>query len=260
MNKRTSKRLRFNDWDWTSRMEVELELAKIDASPQRILVLTVAATVLVALICAALISPWALLIGIAVPLIVRGEIGRRARKARDDFAEQLPDSLEVMASALRAGHSLVGSMAVVVDEAPEPSRGEFERVVTDEQLGIPLDETLELTARRMDNRDMEQVAVVALLQREAGGNMAEVLDRVIENIRGRQEVIRLIRTLTAQGRLSRWILSLLPVAVLLGMLVLNPDYMQPLFHETIGQVALVLAAISVFIGSLFINKIVKIKV
>ena len=80
-------------------------------------------------------------------------------------------------------------------------RDEFRRIVTDEQLGIPLDETLEVTARRMDSRDMEQVAVVALLQRDAGGNMAEVLDRVIENIRARQEVLRLVRTLTAQGRL-----------------------------------------------------------
>ena len=132
-------------------------------------------------------------------------------QARDAFADQLPDNLEVLASALRAGHSLVGAMSVVVEEAPEPSKEEFRRIVTDEQLGIPLDETLEVTARRMDSRDMEQVAVVALLQRDAGGNMAEVLDRVIENIRARQEVLRLVRTLTAQGRLSRWILSLLPV-------------------------------------------------
>lgn len=187
-------------------------------------------------------------------------ISRRARKTRDAFADQLPDNLEVLASALRAGHSLAGAMSVVVDESPKPSKDEFRRIVTDEQLGIPLDETLELTARRMDSQDMEQVAVVALLQRDAGGNMAEVLDRVIENIRARQEILRLVRTLTAQGRLSRWILSLLPVFVLLVLLLINPTYMEPLFNELAGQIALVIATIMVVIGSVIINKIVKIRV
>ncbi len=260
LNQSGSARLRFSDWDWTARMQVDLELANINRTPQNIAFLTAFLTLIVALFCGALLSPpWALL-GIAVPFAVRGVISHRARKSRDAFGEQLPDNLEVLASALRAGHSLVGAMAVVVEESPEPSREEFRRIVTDEQLGIPLDETLELTARRMDSQDMEQVAVVALLQRDAGGNMAEVLDRVIENIRARQEILRLVRTLTAQGRLSRWILTLLPVFVLVVLLIINPTYMEPLFNELAGQIALVIATIMVVIGSLFINKIVKIKV
>jgi len=255
-----SARLRFSDWDWTARMEVDLELANIKRTPQGIAFFTAFLTLVVALFCAALLAPvWALL-GIAVPFVVRGEISRRARKSRDAFADQLPDNLEVLGSALRAGHSLAGAMAVVVDESPQPSKDEFRRIVTDEQLGIPLDETLELTARRMDSQDMEQVAVVALLQRDAGGNMAEVLDRVIENIRARQEILRLVRTLTAQGRLSRWILSLLPVFVLVMLLLVNPDHLQPLFHQLAGQIALFIATIMVIVGSFIINKIVKIRV
>jgi len=260
LDKGGSGRLRFSDWSWTEKLAVDLELANIRRTPQNVVFLTALLALVVALACAALLSPLWFLLGLLVPVLVRGHITRRARKARDAFGEQLPDNLEVLASALRAGHSLVGAMSVVVDEAPEPSKDEFRRIVTDEQLGIPLDETLEVTARRMDNRDMEQVAVVALLQRDAGGNMAEVLDRVIENIRARQEILRLVRTLTAQGRLSRWILSLLPLGMLLAILLINPSHLDPLFHELIGQVALVMATIMVIIGSLIINKIVKIKV
>lgn len=255
-----SGRMRFSDWGWTARLTVDLELARIRRTPQNVVFLTALLALVVALISAALLAPLWFLLGLLVPVLIRGEITRRARKAREAFGEQLPDNLEVLGSALRAGHSLVGAMSVVVDEAAQPSKDEFRRIVTDEQLGLPLDETLELTARRMDNRDMEQVAVVALLQRDAGGNMAEVLDRVIENIRARQEILRLVRTLTAQGRLSRWILSLLPVFVLLMILLINPDHLQPLFHRLAGQIALVTAAIMVIIGSLIINKIVTIRV
>ena len=260
LNQGNAGRTRFSDWDWISRLTVDLELADIKQTPQRVIFFIAFLTILVALILGVLFAPFWVLLALLVPVLMRGEISRRARKQREAFADQLPDNLEVLGSALRAGHSLVGAMAVVVDEAAEPSKGEFRRIVTDEQLGIPLDETLELTARRMDSRDMEQVAVVALLQRDAGGNMAEVLDRVIENIRARQEIERLVRTLTAQGRLSRWILSLLPVFVLVMILLINPDHLQPLFHQLAGQIALVMAVIMVVIGSTIINKIVKIKV
>ena len=120
------------------------------------------------------------------------EIPKRVRRAA-------PENLDVLASALRAGHSLAGAMGVVADEAPEPSKREFTRVVTDEQLGIPLDEALEVTAQRMQNTDMDQLAVLALVQREAGGNTAEVLDQVTANIRARMDIRRLVKVLTAQG-------------------------------------------------------------
>ena len=92
----------------------------------------------------------------------------------------------MLASALRAGHSLAGAMGVVADESPEPSKREFSRVVTDERLGIPLDEALEVTAKRMQSTDVDQLAVLALVQREAGGNTAEVLDQVTKNVARRR--------------------------------------------------------------------------
>jgi tight adherence protein B len=112
----------------------------------------------------------------------------------------------------------------------------------------------------MDNRDLEQVALVALLQREAGGNAAEVIDQVATNIRGRMELRRLVRTLTAQGRLARWIVSLLPVALFGAIFLINRDYLKPLWTETFGVIAMIIAAIMVISGSLAIKKIVNIKV
>jgi tight adherence protein B len=113
---------------------------------------------------------------------------------------------------------------------------------------------------RMDNTDMVQVALIALLQRETGSSSAEVIDQVATNIRAKMEVRRLVRTLTAQGRLARWVVSLMPVGLLLAMSVLVPGYLHPLFHETLGIIAFVIASIMVVIGSLVIKRIVEIKV
>src|SRR5205823_14096787 len=120
----------------------------------------------------------ALVIGLVVPFGVRAFVKRKVKRKRDLFAEQLPDNLQVLASALRAGHSFIGALSVVVEDAPEPSRSEFRRVVADEQLGVSLDDALHVVVERMENRELEQVALVAALQRQSGGNTAEVLDRV----------------------------------------------------------------------------------
>jgi tight adherence protein B len=161
---------------------------------------------------------------------------------------------------MRAGHSLVGGLSLVVADADEPSRSEFQRVIADEQLGVPLEDALSAVGRRMQSRDIEQVALVSSLQRETGGNSAEVLDRVVESIRERQGLRRLVRSLTAQGRLSRWIVSILPVALLLMISAVNPSYMKPLFTHTSGRVILALGAVMIIAGSLVIKKIVEFKV
>src|SRR5262249_2061598 len=153
---------------------------------------------------------------------------------RRAFAEQLPDNLEVLASALRAGHSLVGGLSVMTDDAAEPSKTEFRRVLTDEQLGIQLEDALKVCIHRMDNKDLDTVARVAKLQREMGSDSAEVLDRVVEAVRTRMELRRLIRSLTAQGRMSRWILTLLPVGLAVILTILSSTYMHPLFHTVTG--------------------------
>ena len=134
-------------------------------------------------------------------------VSRRVSKMRKAFEEQLADNLDVLAGAMRTGHSTMGALSVMVDSAIEPSKTEFRRVLQDEQLGVPLDDALMVMARRMQSYDAEQIALVMRLQREAGGNTAEVLDRVAEVIRGRMELRRLVEVLTAQAKISRWILT-----------------------------------------------------
>jgi tight adherence protein B len=112
----------------------------------------------------------------------------------------------------------------------------------------------------MANSDLEQVALVAELQRQTGGNMAEVLERVIETIRGRFDLRRLIRTLTAQGKMARWILTFLPIALAAFISLINPQYIKPLFTTTGGQIILTIATLMIIMGSLAIKRIVDIKV
>ena len=165
----------------------------------------------------------------------------------------------MLASALRAGHSLANAMGVVADEAPEPSKREFRRVVTDEQLGIPLDEALEVTAKRMQNPDVDQVAILALVQREAGGNTAEVLDQVTMNIRARMDIRRLVRVLTAQGKFSSVVVALVPVGIFIFLLLVNPSHLDPLFHDTIGQIGMISAVLMTFLGFYIIRRIITIE-
>ena len=246
---------------WWGRFEETLELAEIRMSAFRVAQWTLAATIAVMWLVALVTGSFLFAaLGLVVPLVVRSLIFRKLERKRKLFAEQLPDNLQVLASALRAGHSFVGALSVVVDDADEPSRTEFRRVVADEQLGVPLEDAIRAVVRRMANEDLEQVALVAALQRQTGGNMAEVLERVTETIRERFELRRMIQTLTAQGRMSRWILTALPVALLLAISAVNPGYVRPLFQSSGGRIALFLAAALIVTGSLLIKRIVNIKV
>ncbi len=240
----------------------ELQVAQVKMPPEQIIVLTVLASFVSLLFIQYVFG--SLLVGIifalVIPYAARSLIKRDLAKKRGQFAEQLPDNLQVLASALRAGHSFIGALSVVVNDAPEPARSEFQRVIADEQLGVPVDQALRVVVERMDNRELEQVALVASMQRESGGNTAEVLDRVTETIRERFELRRTVKTLTAQGRMSRWVLTALPLSLFAFISLVNPTYMHVLTQATFGKVLLVMAAISVTAGSLIIKRIVDIKV
>jgi tight adherence protein B len=199
-------------------------------------------------------------LGLLVALAVRGVIRHRVEELRREFADQLADNLQVVASAIRAGHSTVSAFAVMVDEAAEPSRTEFRRIVNDERLGVPLDDAIRRVARRMDNSDLNQVALVAAIQRETGGNTAEILDRVVETIRQRGELRRLMETMTAQGRFSRVVVTAIPPLLLVAISLINPEYLRPLFHTTTGNLLLGVAAALVVAGSLAIKRMVNVKV
>jgi tight adherence protein B len=245
---------------WVPRLAERLDIAAISIPAGRLVAYVGAGTLLALAILAAAGGPALALLALVIPGVTWALISRRVGRRRRVFAEQLPDNLQVIASAMRAGHSFSGALATVVDDAPEPTRAELQRVIADERLGVPVEEALAVVARRMDNRDLEQVSLVAALQRETGGNTAEVLDRVTETVRERLALRRLVKTLTAQGRMSRWVVSCLPAGLLTIITLINPDYVAPLYATSFGRMALVVAAVMVVCGSLVIKRIVDIKV
>jgi tight adherence protein B len=253
------------DGGWTRRMaqlEEALDLAGIDLTAKRLLGLSVLGAIAAGLITAA-VAP-APIIGIvwlfATPVAVRAFVRFRLRRQRRLFADQLGDQLQAMAAALRSGHSFSGAVAGLLQDAPEPSAGEFGRLVADERLGVPFEVAFAELVRRMDNRDLEQVALVAVLQRETGGNGAEALERVVEGLRSRLEVRRLVASLTAQGRMSRWVLTAIPVGLGVGLTAISPGYMRPLYETAAGRMALILSVALVTAGSLVIKKLIEIEV
>ena len=244
-----------------TRLRIEMEVADINLGIEQLAVLTVVVAILVGwLLDASTHSPVAALLALLVPFAAQGVIKMLAGRQRRAFSEQLPDNLQVVASAMRSGSSFVGALKAVIEDAPEPSRRELRRAVTDEQLGIPLAEALNQVTERMQSEDFQHVAIVAALQRETGGNTAEVIELVADTVRERIEIRRMVRSLTAQGRLSGGILSLLPVGLLMFISILNPSYVHPLFHTTMGLVALGIGLGLVVCGGLVIKKIVDIEV
>jgi tight adherence protein B len=246
---------------WWARFEETLEIADIKAEPEWIVAGTIAGTLMTFLVIfLATNSVWWALLAFAIPYLVREWVLRTLAHRRNKFAEQLPDALQVVGSALRSGHSFAGALAVVVESASEPMKSEMQRVVADEQRGIPIQESLNVVAKRMASRDVEQLALVAELQRQAGGDAAEVIDTVAATVRERFDLKRLIQTLTMQGRMSRWIVTALPIFVVLIVRLEDPPYFHPLTSTLFGRIVLILAAAWALAGSFVIKRIVEIEV
>jgi len=245
---------------WT-RLRETLEIAKIDVAPELLVGGTAVATVLAFLFIYIVSgSAWWALFALLVPYFSRAWVLGALKRQRSRFAEQFPDALQVIASALRSGHSFTGSLAVVVESAADPMRSEMHRVVADEQLGLPIQRSLAVVADRMASTDVDQLALVAELQRQAGGDMAEVVDRVAETVRERFDLKRLVDTLTTQGRMSRWIVTLLPIVIVAVLWLSNHDYFHPLTGSTAGRVVVGLAVAWAVLGSFVIKQIVEIEV
>jgi tight adherence protein B len=244
---------------WWKRLEQDLELARMSATPRQVVAISLGGASAVVLLALALSMPVLALFGLGVPFLARAVIHWKLRAVRNEFADQFPANLQVLASALRAGNSFNGALGVVVENAHEPARSELARVVQDDRLGVLPEDAIRKLARRMASRDVEQVALLAELHRTTGGNSAEILDTVVATIRDRADLRRLVMTLTAQGRMARWILTALPAAGAGIMWVLQPQVMVNFFTSSGGQVALVVAVGLVIAGSLVIQRIVDIE-
>ena len=183
---------------------------------------------------------------------------RRVRLKK--FASQLPDALELVARALRAGHSLAAGLHVVAEEMPAPIAKEFGRVYEEQNLGIPLEEALRAITLRVPNLDLRFFVTSVAIQRQTGGDLAEILDKIGHVIRERYRILGQVQALTAEGRLSGVILIALPFGLFIMMMYIKPDYIEKLWTHELGIKMSVLALIAQLVGALVIKKIVNIKV
>jgi tight adherence protein B len=176
------------------------------------------------------------------------------------FEQNLPEALDLMVSGLRAGHSLNAAMGLVGREVPDPVGGEFKTCFEEQNYGLELKAAIENLIDRVPIQDLRIVATAIMIQKESGGNLAEVLDKTSYVIRERFRLKRQIRTHTAQGRLTGWILSLLPVVLGIGLFMVNPTMMSILWTRQIGIYLLWASAAMTVLGGLIIRKIVNMEV
>jgi tight adherence protein B len=176
------------------------------------------------------------------------------------FAQEFPDALDLLVSALRAGLAFSAAMQIVAEESPEPVRGEFAITVEEQSLGIDAREAMVNLTNRVDSIDLRFFVTAVLLQRDTGGNLAEILHNTSVLIRERFRILGDIKTFTAQGRMTGWILSILPLGMAVMMYVTSPEWFKPMLETDGGRLALIVAGTMQLLGILIIRKIVNIKV
>jgi tight adherence protein B len=199
----------------------------------------------------------AVIVGFALPKYFMKQ-KRKKRLARVNY--QLIEVLGMMANSMRAGFSFMQAMQLVGKELPDPLGPEFERVVRQAGLGIPLDDIFEELVVRLPNKELEVVVRAILAQRKSGGNLAELLETMEETIRGRIRILEELNTLTAQGRMSSWIITLGPVGLGLYLALVNREYFSPMLEHPLGLAMIFAASVSTIIGWVLIQKIIRIEV
>lgn len=176
------------------------------------------------------------------------------------FLAQLPDTLNLMAGSLTAGYSLPQAVDAVVREGSEPILSEFNKALVDARLGVPIEDALESVADRMDSEDFRWVVMAVRIQRDVGGNLAEILKTVSDTLRERERLRRQVRVLSAEGRLSGLILGALPIVFAGYLLLTRPEYLKPLVSDPMGVVMIIGGAVLMVVGALWMRKVVKVEV
>jgi len=198
--------------------------------------------------------------GVIGALIPFGYVFWRRRKRISRFSEQLPDALELMANSLRSGNTIQSSMQLISEEFVPPISHEFGIVSESIRLGIPVEQTLDEMAQRVVNEDLRFFVTAVSMQRQCGGDLAEILDKISWLIRERFNIQGQVQALTGEGRMSGAVLMALPIVVFFIIYFLNPDYVMLLFTEPLGQKMLAGAIFMQLLGALVIRKIINIKI
>ena len=250
-----------SQFDTKNTLAGSLEKARIPLKPGEFVLVAGAAGLALAAVLMAVTGVWIFaLVGLVLgPLGARMLVQRRIAKRRKDFEEQLPDALTLIASSLSAGHTFLRAIQMMCEEAQPPLAEEFSRVVSETRLGDPVVEALGRMAERLDIRDLDWVVQAIRIQQTVGGKLADLLHTLADFIRARDEVRREVQVLTAEGRISAWVLGAMPPLILVAFQIMNPDYMAPMWRPK-GLILLTVMGIWMTIGMILINRMTKIEV
>ena len=236
-----------------------LEMAGIRMRLQDFAILVLVAELVLGAVGVLVAGPLGLVLALLAPIAARIWVNVLTSRRQRAFADQLDDTLQLMASSLRAGHSLLQALASVAREADEPTSGEFARIINQTRVGRELGPSFEESARRMNSDDFAWVTQAIAINREVGGNLAEVLDGVSHTIRERNQIRRQVKALAAEGKLSAIVLMLLPFGIAGFLMLSNPGYMAKFTQSLMGYTMIVISVILLVVGGLWLRKVVQVK-
>ena len=245
-----------------SRLATLIEQAGVNTTPGAIVLISVLLAMLSAVVGLMLLRiPAALLVvvplGAAAPSMWL--VQRRSSRLKA-FEEQFPDALDLVSRAIRAGHAFQTALGMVADELKPPVGPEFRKMFDQQNFGLPLREALEGLAARVPLVDVKFFVTAVTIQRESGGNLAEILDNLSSVVRERFKIHRQVRVHTAHGRITGLVLLGLPVFLAITLSMMNPDHMRPLFQERMGQMMIVATIVMQTVGFIWIRRVIKIEV
>jgi tight adherence protein B len=249
-------------WQWSVRLQERIAQAGLKMKAGKLILIS-ACLGLGTFVFAGVFYPqfWVgVLLGGAVACIPNGVISYLRQKRLQQFEERFPEALDLLGRAVRAGHAFTTGLEMIAKESAEPIASEFRTTFEEQNFGLPLRDALLNMTERIPSIDVRFFVTALLIQKETGGNLAEILDGLARVIRDRFRIYREVRVRTAQGRLTAGILIALPIFMLIVLMVLNPTYMKVLFQDPRGSLILTIAAIMQVIGSLIIWKIIHIEV
>lgn len=204
--------------------------------------------------------PASILFALLAALAPWGYLAVRKRRRMAQFEQQLPDALDMIARSLRAGHAFTGGMQMVVMEFADPARSEFRKTLDEINFGVSYEDALRNMAARVDCPDLKFFALSVIIQRQSGGNLAEILDKISHLIRERFKLMGKVQALTGEARISAVILSLLPFFMAAAIYVLNQGYLEVLFREPVGRLMAGAGLVMMVLGIVAMKRMISIKV
>lgn len=249
-------------WQWSVRLQERLAQAGLKMKAGKLILMS-ACLGLGTFVIIGLFYPqfWVgLLLGITAMFIPYGVVSYLRQKRLQQFEEKFPEALDLLGRAVRAGHAFTTGLEMIARESPDPIASEFRTTFEEQNFGLPLRDALLNMTERIPSIDVRFFVTALLIQKETGGNLAEILDSLARVIRDRFRIYREVRVRTAQGRLTAGILIALPVFMMVVLMVMNPTYMKVLFQDPKGSLILTVAGLMQVIGSLLIWKIIHIEV